>query len=141
MLLKEKEIKNQLAEGKKIYEIPEVYVFRSKKPSKTEPGQALSIRAHVALAQAGVGSLGITDDMFDFDDSVSVDAAIEKSGATLLQPGVTSLTDLVNHRIAMLRREFKKFESKKLSDSTKKESAGAPDAAPPSSKDGADAAS
>lgn len=140
MLKLEKNIISQLAEGKKIFEIPEVNVFRTKKPSKTEPGQALSIRAHVALAQAGVGSLGLSDDMFDFDDSVTVQEAIDKSGATLLAPGVTSLTDLVNHRIAMLRREFKKFESEKPSNSTNKESAGAADATPPSAKDGADAA-
>lgn len=111
MLTKEKKIREELLKGKKIYEIKEAQIFRTDKPSKTEPGQALSIRAHVALAQSGIGSLGITDDMFDFDDNVTVDEAIEKSGATLLEPGVSSLCDLVNHRIAMLRREFEQDAS------------------------------
>lgn len=109
MLTKEKKIRDALAAGKKIYEIKEAQVFRTKKPSKTEPGQALSIRAHVTLANAGIGSLGITDDMFDFDDNVTVDEAIRKSGATLLEPGVSSLYDLINHRIAMLRGEFSEY--------------------------------
>lgn len=106
MLSKEKLIRKAILDGKKIYEIPEVCVFRTKKPSKTEPGQALSVRAHVALAQSGIGSLGITDDMFDFDENMTVEAAIEKTGATLLEPGATSLYDLINQRVALLRRQY-----------------------------------
>lgn len=121
MLTKEKNIRDLLKQGKKIYEIEDAQVFRTKKPSKTEPGQALSVRAHVALAQAGIGSMGITDDMFDFDANVTVDEAIEKSAATLLPAGVSSLYDLVNQRVALLRREFNKYASENINDSSMRE--------------------
>lgn len=132
MLTKEKKIRDLLAQGKRIYEIEEAQVFRTFKPSKTEPGQALSIKAHVALAQSGIGSLGITDDMFDFDENISVDEAIEKSGATLLTPGVSSLYDLINYRIAMLQRQFKQYgsENSEFESDSEKESAQKPSVGP-----------
>lgn len=101
MLKREKAIRDALAKGKKIYEIPEVCVYRSKKPSQTEPGQALSVRARVALADAGVGSLGITDALFDFDENTTLDEALRKTRMDLLPAGVSSLYDVLQQRTAL----------------------------------------
>jgi hypothetical protein len=98
---REKKIIELLKKGKMIYDIPEACVFRTDKPSKTEPGQALSVAAHVKLASAGLGSLGMTDDMFDFDDSLTVEEAVYRSASTLAPAGVSSLHDLIERRVAL----------------------------------------
>lgn len=122
MLNREKIIRDALAAGKKIYEIDEACPYHSDMPSQTEPGQALSVTARVKLAEAGIGSMGVTDDMFDFDENVTVDEAIQKTRMDLQPEGVSSLYDVLQRKIALYRAAVelakKRFDEKTRSQST-----------------------
>lgn len=122
MLKTERLIKEQLDKGIPIYEIALACPYKSDKPSKTEPGQAMSITARVKLLEAGLGSGGFSEDMFEFvgpDKNASDKAfisnaqeAIAQSDIDLLPAGVSSLSDVVNHRIAMLARQVARANPK-----------------------------
>ena len=122
MLNREKIIRDALAAGKKIYEIDEACCYHSDMPSQTEPGQALSVATRVKLAEAGIGSMGVTDDMFDFDENVTVDEAIERTRMDLQPEGVSSLYDVLERKIALYRaaaeRAKKRFAEKTHPQST-----------------------